>query len=127
MAQVIGVGGVFLKARDPEGLRAWYERVLGVGMEDWNGNVFLPDTMARQPGAGTVLALFAEDTDYFEPSTKPFMVNLAVDDLDGVLARAAEQGVEPVRRFEAQPNGRFAHIVDAEGTTIELWEPKPMA
>ena len=127
MAKVIGVGGVFFKARDPDGLRTWYERVLGLGMADWNGTVFLPQAMAEQPGAGTVFSLFPEDTDYFQPSSKPFMVNLAVDDLDGVLTRAREHGVEPVRRFDDQPNGRFAHIVDPEGTTIELREPKPMA
>jgi predicted enzyme related to lactoylglutathione lyase len=127
MASVIGVGGVFLKARDPDALRAWYERVLGIAMQDWNGAVFLPQSMAEQPGAGTVVSFFPEDTDYFAPSTKPFMVNLAVDDLAGILARAKNEGVEPVRTFEEQANGRFAHIVDPEGTTLELWEPKPMA
>jgi predicted enzyme related to lactoylglutathione lyase len=96
-------------------------------MEAWNGPVFRPQPMAEQPGAATVFSLFPEDTDYFEPSTKPFMVNLAVDDLEGVLGRAKEHGVEPVRRFDDQPNGRFAHIVDPEGTIIELWEPAPMA
>ncbi len=127
MAAVIGVGGVFFKADDPDALRTWYERVLGIEMQDWGGTVFLPATMAAQPGAGTVLSFFPADTDYFEPSEKPFMVNLAVDDLAGIVARAKEHGVEPVRSFDDQPNGRFAHIVDPEGTTIELWEPKPMA
>jgi predicted enzyme related to lactoylglutathione lyase len=127
MAAVIGVGGVFYKASDPDALRAWYERVLGIEMQDWGGTVFLPGPMAAQPGAGTVLSFFPADTDYFAPSEKPFMVNLAVDDLAGILARAGEQGVEPVRSFDDQPNGRFAHIVDPEGTTIELWEPAPMA
>ena len=69
----------------------------------------------------------AVDTDYFAPSSKPFMVNLAVDDLAGVLERAREHGVEPVRTFDDQANGRFAHIVDPDGTTLELWEPAPMA
>jgi len=127
MASVIGVGGVFLRVADPAATREWYERVLGIEMQDWGGVVFLPQPMAEHPGAATVFSLFPDDTDYFAPSTKPFMVNLAVDDLAGVLARAGEHGVEPVRTFDDQANGRFAHIVDPDGTTLQLWEPAPMA
>jgi predicted enzyme related to lactoylglutathione lyase len=127
MAKVLGVGGVFFKAKDPAALGAWYAKVLGIEPEDWGGTVFRPDAMAAHPGAATVFSAFPADTAYFEPSTKDFMVNLAVDDLDAILARAREHGIKPVRSFEDQPNGRFAHIVDPEGTTLELWQPKPMA
>jgi predicted enzyme related to lactoylglutathione lyase len=127
MAKVLGVGGVFFKAKDPAALGAWYAKVLGIEAEDWGGTVFRPDAMAAHPGAATVFSAFPADTDYFEPSTKDFMINLAVDDLDAILAMAREHGVEPVRSFDDQSNGRFVHIVDPEGTTIELWQPKPMA
>jgi predicted enzyme related to lactoylglutathione lyase len=83
--------------------------------------------MAAHPGAGTVVSFFKTDTDYFAPSSKDFMFNFAVDDLDGMLARAKTEGVEPVKLFDDEPNGRFAHIVDPEGTKIELWQPKPMS
>jgi predicted enzyme related to lactoylglutathione lyase len=53
------------------------------------------------------------------------MINLAVDDLDGILASCAKHGVEATV-LPDEPNGRFAHILDPEGTKIELWEPKPM-
>jgi predicted enzyme related to lactoylglutathione lyase len=127
MAKVLGVGGVFIKARDGEALRAWYKQVLDLDFADWGGVVFTPDAMAAHPGAGAVFSFFKNDTDYFAPSDKEFMLNLAVDDLDGVLARAKAHGVEPVKTFPDEPNGRFAHIVDPEGTKIELWQPKPMA
>ena len=68
---------------------------------------------------------FEADTTYFAPSTKDFMINLAVDDLDGILASCAKHGVE-ANVLPDEPNGRFAHILDPEGTTIELWQPKPM-
>lgn len=126
MARVIGVGGVFFKAGDPARLGAWYRDVLGLSIEDWGGAVLLPQPMAEHPGAGTVFSPFPADTTYFEPSTKSFMVNLAVDDLDGMVARCRDHGVE-VETFPDNPNGRFAHLLDPEGTKIELWEPRPMS
>lgn len=125
MASVLGVGGVFFKSEDQAGLTAWYRDVLGLEVEEWGGVVFTPDAMAAHPGAATVFSPFAADTTYFDPSTKDFMINLAVDDLDGILASCAEHGVEATM-FPDQPNGRFAHIVDPEGTKIELWQPQPM-
>ena len=126
MAQVIGLGGLFFKSADTAACREWYGRVLGLTFEPWGGLVFLPETAAAHPGAGTVLSPFAADTDYFAPSDKEYMFNLMVDDLNGVLARCADHGVEPVLTMRDEANGHFAHIVDPEGRKIELWEPKPM-
>lgn len=81
--------------------------------------------MAAHPGAGTVFAPFKQDTTYFEPSTRDFMINRPVDDLGSILANCAKHGVE-AKVLPPEPNGRFAHISDPEGTRIELWEPKPM-
>jgi predicted enzyme related to lactoylglutathione lyase len=126
MAKVLGVGGVFFKSADGDALKQWYARVLGLEFQDWGG-VWLPaDKFAAQPGAGTVIHAFKADSDYFDPSTRDFMVNLVVDDLDGVLARCRDNGVEPIKLFPDEANGRFAHILDPEGRKVELWEPKPM-
>ncbi len=126
MAKVLGVGGLFFKSPDKEALNRWYQRVLGLDFHDWGG-VWLPsDAFARKAGSGTVLSAMALDSDYMAPSEKEFMFNLVVDDLDGMLARCRENGVEPVKLFPDEPNGRFAHILDPEGRKIELWEPKPM-
>jgi len=126
MARVLGVGGVFFKSKDPAALVAWYHDVLGIEVEPWGGVVFRPDAMAGHPGAGTVFSPFEAETTYFEPSTREFMINLAVDDLEGILASCKAHGVEATV-LDDQPNGRFAHIVDPEGTKIELWQPQPMA
>jgi len=125
MARVLGVGGIFFKARDSAALNAWYRDALGLDMQEWGGALLLPDGMAAHPGAATVFSAFKAETTYFEPSTKEFMINLAVDDLEGVLARLREHGVD-AKVLPDEPNGRFAHIVDPEGTKIELWQPKPM-
>ncbi len=125
MARVLGIGGIFFKARDPGALSRWYADVLGIEMNDWGGAFLTPEAMAAHAGAGTVFSPFKADTTYFAPSTKDFMINFAVDDLDAVVARAAGHGVE-AKVLPDEPNGRFAHIVDPEGTKIELWQPKPM-
>ena len=99
MAKVIGVGGIFFKSKDTARLVEWYRDVLGMPVQDWGGILLMPETMANHPGAATVFSPFKHDTDYFVPSTKEFMINLAVDDLDGVLVGqvvAALDGVEGV-------------------------------
>jgi predicted enzyme related to lactoylglutathione lyase len=126
MAKVLGLGGLFFKSADPAATRDWYSRVLGIDFESWGGTVFLPETAAAQPGAGTVFSPFAASTDYFAPSDAPFMFNLMVDDMAGMLARCAEHGVEPLLTMPDEANGSFAHIMDPDGRKIELWQPKPM-
>jgi predicted enzyme related to lactoylglutathione lyase len=124
MPKVLGLGGLFFKSIDPASMQEWYTRVLGLEFADWGGVVFTPDAAARHPGAATVFSAFAADTDYFSPSDTTFMFNLIVDDLDGILARCAEQGVEPIKIMRDEFNGHFAHIIDPEGRKVELWEPK---
>jgi catechol 2,3-dioxygenase-like lactoylglutathione lyase family enzyme len=126
MAKILGIGGVFFKVRDGAALREWYTRVLGLEISDWGGVVFTPEAAARHPGAGTVWSPFDADTDYFAPSKREFMINFMVDDLDAMLARCKKHGVEPVKLFPDEANGRFAHILGPEDIKIELWQPKPM-
>ncbi len=127
MAKVLGVGGVFYKASDPGASAAWYKSVLGLDFHDWGGVVFTPDAAAAHPGAGTVFSPFKASTDYFDPSPREFMINLMVDDLDAILARCKEHGVEPIKMFPDEANGRFAHIMGPDDVKIELWQPKPMS
>jgi len=127
MAKVLGVGGLFFKSRDGDAMRDWYGRVLGITFTDWGGALFLPQDAATHAGSATVFSPFKADTDYFAPSDKEFMFNLMVDDLNAILARAKEQGVEPILTMMDEANGSFAHIMDNEGRKIELWQPKPMS
>lgn len=126
MAKVLGIGGLFFKSKDTGATMQWYVRVLGLELTDWGGVVFRPEPLAAQPGAATVFNAMGADSDYFAPSTKDFMFNLVVDDLDAMLARCKAEGVEPVKLFPDEGMGRFAHIMDPDGRKIELWEPKPM-
>lgn len=127
MGKVLGVGGVFFKCRDLEATKAWYARVLGLQHEDFGAVLFshAASAEAKGPGAMTVFSGFAEDSDYFDPSTHSIMFNLMVDDLDDVLAHAAAEGVPEVQPQNTMEGiGRFAWIMDPDGRKIELWEPK---
>lgn len=125
MAKVTGLGGVFFKTKDRAATAKWFDEKLGLPTESW-GRVFPWRHHDEPEQTGfTVLGLHAEDSDYFDPSHKHFMLNLTVDDLDGVLATLRDQGVEIVKVFDADDNGRFAHVMGPDGIKIELWEPKP--
>jgi predicted enzyme related to lactoylglutathione lyase len=120
MKRVIGLGGVFFKAKDPQKLYAWYEAHLGVKRGSADAVVF------RNKGdeAGVaVWSLFPPDTRYFEPSTAPFMLNYRVEDLDALLKVLAEEGVTIDPKREEYEYGKFAWIMDPEGNRIELWQP----
>jgi predicted enzyme related to lactoylglutathione lyase len=119
---ITGVGGVFFKAKDPKALAAWYRDVLGMPMEAWGGAALKYDAPKHPP----VVAwnAFPASTSYFAPSTSPFMINYAVDDMDALVARLHAKGVAILKRDDADANGRFAWILDPEGNKIELWEPK---
>lgn len=121
MARITGVGGIFFKARDPKALSAWYRDVLGLAIEDWSGAMLPYDAPGHPPCV--VWTPFAEDTTYFEPSAKPFMINFAVDDLDGMLAAIAAKGVPVHARKDDESFGRFAWIMDPDGNKVELWQP----
>jgi predicted enzyme related to lactoylglutathione lyase len=119
MAKVIGLGGIFFKSRDPKALRDWYAKHFGIAMNDY-GASFAEDT--SRPGL-TLWAPFGQETNYFAPSTKDFMLNFRVDDLDALLARLRADGVEVDPNVHEDENGRFGWVVDPEGTRIELWQP----
>jgi len=121
MARVTGVGGILFKCQDPKALSEWYRRVLGLSVEDWGGALFEPGN-AGPPHL--VCGPFAIDTSYFAPSARDCMINFAVDDLDGVIARLTEHGVTILGREDNDPNGRFAWFGDPANFKIELWEPK---
>jgi Lactoylglutathione lyase and related lyases len=121
MARITGIGGIFFKSPDPAKLAAWYREVLGLDVQDWGGALIKSDDPARPDCA--VWSPFAADTTYYQPSVREFMLNFAVDDLDAMVASLEAKGVSILGRMEEE-QGRFAWILDPDGTKIELWEPK---
>lgn len=125
MERVTGIGGVFLKARDPKGLAEWYRQHLGVPIEA--GQTYGTFTAGARESAEspeqTVWSAFPDDTTYFAPSEAPFMVNYRVADLDRMLDQLRAAGAAVDERVEDYEYGRFGWASDPEGNRFELWEP----
>ena len=122
---VLGIGGLFFRARDPEALTAWYSEQLGVGAGFGPEGTKTDDPWQWQTAAGPVVfAPFKETTDYFA-ADKQWMLNLRVTELDALVAKLTAAGISVERRAEwdAPETGRFARIHDPEGNAVELWEP----
>ena len=118
MAKAVGVGGVFLKARDPQALAAWYAAHLGI--ESQGGGTLAFD--GPESAGMTVFAHFPLDTPYFGEGGQEAMVNFRVDDLDALVVQLAAAGVRIDPKREDTDYGRFAWIWDLEGNRVELWE-----
>lgn len=119
MKRVNGIGGVFFKCKDPEKMREWYKNHLGLNTDQY-GTVFQSE---KGKNSFTTWSPFPDDTNYFEPSKQPFMINFTVENLSELIAVLKSEGVEIVGDIQAFDYGKFAHIMDPEGNKIELWEP----
>jgi predicted enzyme related to lactoylglutathione lyase len=124
MEKVLGIGGIFFKARDPQALAAWYRQHLGVPGEGEHAEFPAHDSKTPGGNARTVWSLFPADTDYFGKPGASFMVNYRVANLDRMLEQLRQAGIA-IEKAEDYDYGRFAWITDPEGNRIELWQPIP--
>jgi len=122
MANVTGVGGVFLRSQDPKALGAWYAKHLGIEVGAYGATFMWTDEVPKGTGMTTWNA-FPKDTDYFGDPNQAAMINYRVDDLDALLVTLEAAGVwtDPKRMNESY--GRFAWIKDCDGNRVELWQP----
>jgi predicted enzyme related to lactoylglutathione lyase len=124
MKRVTGIGGIFFHANDPATLRAWYQRHLGVDVQDWGGAAFTWAGEDGQPvGGSTIWSVGAADNGHFAPSASSFMINYRVADLDGLLAALRNEGCNVLDKTDDSGYGKFGWVIDPEGNKVELWEP----
>ena len=121
--KVTGIGGIFFKCKDPNKMREWYKTHLGLNTNQY-GAVFEWRQGADTTKKGfTQWSPFAETTKYFEPSTKDFMINYRVENLEGLVDQLRKDSVAIADKIETVEYGKFVHIIDIEGNKVELWEP----
>jgi predicted enzyme related to lactoylglutathione lyase len=124
MAKVTGLGGLFFKADDADATRAWYAQHLGLEFSEWGGWGWEWRHRDRPEHVGrTEWCPFKADTDYMNPSDKPFMMNFRVDDLEAMIEQLRAAGIELIGEPESHEYGKFAWIMDPNGVKLELWEP----
>jgi predicted enzyme related to lactoylglutathione lyase len=125
--KVTGIGGIFFKSKDPKALREWYEKNLGLNTNQY-GAVFEFYRGGDSTQKGFLQwSPFKETTTYFGPSTKEFMINYRVANMDCLVAEFKKNGVQILDSIEVYEYGKFLHIMDLEGNKIELWEPNDIA
>ncbi len=119
--RVTGLGGFFFKSKDPDGIKNWYKEHLGLNTDKYGCTFWWKDATGKD--CSTQWSPFREQTEYFSPSPKEFMMNFRVENLEKLLELLKEEGVTIVGEVEKFEYGKFGWILDPEGNKIELWEP----
>ena len=126
MKRVTGIGGIFIKTANTTRLREWYQKHLGIDIAEWGGASFSWAGPHNPDGHGTTAwCMFDASSNYFDPSTAPFMVNYRVDKLHDLLAILRDEGCQVVGEPQESEFGKFGWVMDSDGNKIELWEPPP--
>ncbi|MBT1695425.1 VOC family protein [Fulvivirgaceae bacterium PWU4] len=123
MKRVTGLGGIFFKCQDPEKIKQWYKTHLGLDMDQYGAKFMWQQEGDPGRKGYTLWSPFSDKTKYFEPSSRDFMINYTVENLEALVAELKKEGVTVLDEIETYDYGKFVHILDIEGNKIELWEP----
>lgn len=124
MKRVTGIGGIFFKCQNPDSIKTWYKKHLGFDTDEWGTNFEWRLADNPEQKGYTQWSPFSNDSDYFKPSERDFMINYRVDNLTALVEQLRQEGVQILDDIQTFPYGKFIHLLDPEGNAIELWEPK---
>lgn len=119
--RVTGLGGFFFKTKDPDQIKDWYAKHLGLATDAYGCTFWWKDKEGKD--CATQWSPMKDDTSYFKPSTSSFMMNFRVENLEEFLEVLKQEGVTIVGDMETHDYGKFGWILDPDGNKIELWEP----
>jgi predicted enzyme related to lactoylglutathione lyase len=121
--KVTGIGGVFFFSDNPDEIKAWYGKNLGLAISEYGSSFEFRN--ANRPDEINYLqwSPFKKGSEYFAPSKKEFMINYRVQHIEELVKNLKANGVTVVDEIESYDYGKFVHIMDPEGNKIELWEP----
>ena len=121
--KVTGIGGIFFKTSDPNATKDWYRQNLGLVTDQYGSSFEFRNTNNPDEINHLQWSPFTNDTTYFQPSPKEFMINYRVQNLEGLLVKLKAAGVTICDEIEEFEYGKFVHIMDLDGNKLELWEP----
>jgi len=123
--KVTGIGGIFFYSDSPKEAKEWYTKNLGIEMNDWGSSSFESRNINRPDEINSLQwKPFKKGDEYFSPSKKDFMINYQVQNIEGLVHKLKENGVNILDSIATYDGiGKFVHIMDTEGNKIELWEP----
>lgn len=122
MKRVTGIGGIFFKCKDPKAVNDWYKTHLGFDTNQYGASFEWRDSKDSAKTGLTQWTPFAETSQYFQPSTKEFMINYRVENLEQLLEELRNENVTILDKMETYDYGKFVHILDLECNKIQLWE-----
>lgn len=123
MKKVTGIGGILFKCKDPQKMKEWYQKNLGLDTNEYGATFNWYEGHDNTKKAETQWSPFAETSKYFEPSTNNFMINYRVENLEALVEELKNEGVTILDEIATYDFGKFVHIMDLEGNKVELWEP----
>jgi predicted enzyme related to lactoylglutathione lyase len=124
MRRVTGIGGIFMSARDPKALGAWYKQHLGIDVQDWGGAAFTwTDAEGNPTGGTTIWSVGPAEGNPFAPGKSTFMVNYRVEDLEALLQALRAEGCNVLEKTSDSEYGKFGWVLDPEDNKVELWQP----
>lgn len=123
--RVTGLGGFFFKTKDPNAIKQWYNKHLGLNTDQYGCTFWWKDKEGQD--CTTQWSPMKDDTNYFKPSKSPFMMNFRVENLEELLKVLRQEGVTVVGEIEEYSYGKFGWILDPDGNKLELWEPNDKA
>lgn len=121
--RVTGIGGIFFKSDNPDKMKEWYTKNLGLVTNEYGSLFEFRDSDNPDSKGYLQWSPFEKETKYFAPSSKDYMINYRVVNIEAMIENMRSEGIEIIGEIEEYEYGKFAHIVDPEGNKIELWEP----
>jgi predicted enzyme related to lactoylglutathione lyase len=122
MKRVTAIGGVFFKCKNPDAQMDWYNKHLGIAMDNYGSSFQWRQADDKEKLGHTAWSAFEEGSDYFGSSSQQYMINYRVENLEALVAQLKKEGVTVVDDIQTFEYGKFVHIQDLEGNRVELWE-----